>query len=990
MTVRLSRLILLCIPAFAGLTLLPADAMAACTAQGTWSGAFSALPAGTPTPDFSGAADACVRIEADVCVDFDEPAAVHVDSIRIEGALRFRDTADRTLNAHKIVVAAGAGLRVGTQTNRFTHDANIELTDGLDCAASGVGEYVIGDDGAGGLIVSYEPSPTLLDFHPNDMMDGSAEPNRSLLVSPGATLQLHGAERSTTWTTLDAPVANGDTSMTVVEADDWDSDDEIIIASTDFDPAQAQSTWIDSVTAGVGADSITVISGMTEHWSGQLGGSLAGVPDVFASAEVALLSHNVKVFSPDWSDTPNLYPVCGNDAFWAKGAEIKIARHGGDAPLVEIENIEVFNAGKFGSLGHYPIHFHHGGDMLGSYVRGVSVHGSSNRAIVLHGTQRVEIADNVVNDIVGHAYYLERSGQHDTKHNWLSDNLGMGIFDCNPLDVLSVGSSGAAVFYFEDPRNSFVGNVAAGSQFAGFYYAQSSSTDSLVPDASTDNWYMCGDDEIDYTLTVPAAPLDTGGFSYANVWYDDDQYEAWGYAALGAPPECEGAFAHNTAHSTQNGLYANEHRNTFLRIVDFTAYKNAQRATMIKNRGATEMVRLMAADNGSAVWPASHAYHAWYAPSYLVIDSNIVGASANVGDPVFYTADEATIGRSIPNDQTGYDIYGIEVYEGRLHVADTYLQEFPPAPPVAPRHVAAFGRHRAFPFYSNNVDNSVRSVAIAAGSQPLFFEDPGFRENGNPVTDAAGYVSVMLQDLDGSLGTGVRSTFVAADDFIIPGQIAAPAPYLTFLPNANAYFIEDDDVTYGQVLVRWCDVDGPIECNAYHPGTGALGASQNWTQEGQGTGVIGMVQGMQIEDVTDGDILTADHSPDGLHTRLGANVIAGHEFAVDFFSDAALATLHDPGMGDLDPIEAMEVQYRFAPASEAITVSIAVPAVPDEVFVIYGDDASVTPAASSPSALPPMLTEEWYYDAAESRVELYIQPVVNRETVAIYFGFGDQ
>ncbi len=986
---KISRLVLWCLPGLAGVAMFPTQAMASCVAQGTWSAAFSALPAGTPVPDFSGTADSCVRIEPSVCVNFDEPSAVHVDSLRIEGALRFRDTADRTLNAHKIVVAEDAAFRVGTAANRFTHDASIELADGVDCVAAATGEYVIGDDGAGGLAVTYNPAPTLLDFHPNDMMSGTPEPNRSLLVSPGATLQLHGAERSTTWTTLDAPVTNGDTSMVVAEADDWGSGDEIVVTSTDFDP-RADRTWVDFVTAGAGADTINVINGLDEHFSGQLGGSLAGVPDVFGGAEVALLSHNVKVFSPDAFMSDNLAGECGDDVFWTEGAEIKIARHMGTAPRVEIENIEMFNAGKYNVLGHYPIHFHHGGDMLGSYVRGVSVHGSSNRAIVLHGTQRVDVSNNVVNDIVGHAYYLERSGVHDTKHNWISDNLGIGIFDCNPLDGEAIGSSGAAAFYFEDPRNSFVGNVAAGSEFAGFYYAQTSSTRSAETGTSTDNWYMCGDDEIDYTAALPSSPLDTGEFSYTNVWYDDQKYEEWGYAFLGAPVECEGAFAQNTAHSTQNGLYANEHRNTFLRIVDFTAYKNAQRATMIKNRGATEMVRLMAADNGSAVWPASHAYHAWYAPSYLVVDSNIVGESANIGDPTLHTAAEMTAGRSIPNDQPSYDIYGIEVYEGRLHVADTYLQAFPPPPMGAPRNVAAFGRHRAFPFYSNNVDNSVRAVTIDNASQRVFFEDPGFRENGAPVTDAAGYVSVMLQDLDGSLVTsGMPSVIVAADDFILPGQIGALPAYVTDESSWNAYVIERSDLRYGQMLVRWCDAANTIGCNAYDAGTGALLVSRDWSQTGQGTGVIGIVEGMQVEDLTDGDLLTADHSPDGLHTRLGTNLIAGHDFSVDLFADSALATLHDPTVGDLDPIEAMEVQYRFAPASEAITVSIPVPDVPHDVFVIYGDDASVTPSLSLESASSPTLTEEWYYDAAASRVELYLQPAANRESVVVYMGFGD-
>lgn len=957
-----------------GLVAIPSDALAACSAQGTWSGAFAGLGAGIPSPDFSGAADACVRIEPDVCVGFNETGPVYVDSLRVEGTLRFNDTGDRALNAHKIVVTDGGTFRVGTQSNRFTHLAEVQLADGLDCDSSGAGEYVIGDDGAGGLAVSFVANPTLTDFHPNEHGTVIPEPNRSLLVMAGATLQLHGIERATTWTHLTSTVSDGSTSFDVEAADDWFPGDEIVLTSTDFDPRWADRTWVDTVTPTAGSDTIEVVNYVSEHWSGQVGNSVAGLPDVNVAGEVALLSHNVKVWSPDSYASQNLYAECGNDVFFSDGAEIKISRGSGEAPLVEIENIEVFNAGKYDEMGHYPIHFHHGGDLLGSYVRGVSVHGSSNRAIVLHGTQRVELANNVVNEIVGHAYYLERSDVYDTKHNTLVDNIGMGVYDCNPLDI-EIDSTGAAVFYFEDPRNSFVGNVAAGSEFAGFYDAQRSSLDSVETGISLDGWYMCGDDAVDYASALPGLPLDTAAFSYANVWYDDTKYEDWGYTGVGAPINCEGAFAHNTVHSTQNGFYANEHRDTFMRIVDLTAYKNAQRATMIKNKGATEMVGLMAADNGSAVWPASHAYHTWYTPSYLLVNSHIVGESANLGMTLF------------PNDDPTYDIYGVEVYEGRLHVADTHLEMFPPS--AGARAVAAFGRHRAFPFYSNNVDNSVRNVSLDAGSQRLFFEEPYLRENGDAVAHASGYVSVMLQDLDGSLvPSGRRSTIVADHDFIVPGQLGSLPAYVTSPAGWNAHVIEPGDLRYGQILVRWCDTDEEIFCDAY-TGGGVLPPSQAWTQRG---GVFGFVAGMQIEDLTEGDLVTADHSPDGLHSLLGANVILGHEYAVDFWSDDAPVTLLDATAGDLDLIEAMEVQYRFAPTVEPVDLSIPVPAEPTEVYVIYGDDASATPLPSvDVSPLSPATNEEWQYEdtATERRVHLHLQSAAPRETVVVYMGFGD-
>ena len=957
----------------------PSDAHAAppasCTAFGTWNGAFATLPGTDPTPDFNGGVDACVRIEPEACVLFDAASEIHVDSLLVEGGMMFMDTAERTIDAHKIVVGPEAAFVVGTQSDRFDNDANIELTDGLDCDASGGGVYTISDDGTGNLVASWSAAPAdLSDFHPMDHMTHTTEPNASLLVM-GGELQLHGRERTSTWTTLAATVPDEVGNFDVLEADSWDEGDEIVLTSTDFDQGLAEKFIVADVTATGGNDSIVILGDTAyEHFSGQVGSSVPGFPDVYENGEVALLSHNIKVSNPEWSSSTSLGP-CGN-GLYTFGAEIKATRHMGHAPIMKLQNIEVSEAGKFNQMGHYPIHFHHAADVEGSYIRGVSVHDSANRAIVLHGTQRALVEDNVVSDIVGHAYYLERSGTWDTKHNTLTANIGMSVFDCNPLDHGAVGSSGAAVFYFEDHRNSFVGNVAAGSAFAGFYDAQAGSMKSSEDDSDLDDYYMCGDDVVDYSVASPGLPLDTAAFSYANTWYDATQYETWGYTTPTVPVNCEGAFVDNVVHSTQNGYYADEHRNTFMRILGLSAWKNARRATMIKNKGATEMIELMAADNGSAVWPASHAYHQWSAPSYLLAASHLIGLSANLGTTLY------------PNDDPTYDIYGVEVYEGRVHVADTRMELFTPS--GGARNVAAFGRHRSFPFYTNNVDNSVRNISLDAASQRLYFEDPGFRENGEAVSHAAGYASVMLVDSDGSLvPSGTPSIITAAHDFIISGDTTAPDPIASQPAGWNAYVMSTSDIRYGQVILRWCDVTSPLECNAYF--AGSLLPSLAWTQEDQGSGAFGFVEGLHIVDLSDGDVVTSDHAPQGLHTRLGANVIAGHDYALSLWANDGPVVVLDETAGELDEIEAMEVQYRFAPTADAITLSIPVPASPASISVIYGDDPFAT-AVPSTLVATPASTEQWAFEdtATDRRVHLYLQPAVERETVSVLMGFGNQ
>ena len=56
----------------------------------------------------------------------------------------------------------------------------------------------------------------------------------------GGTLNLHG-DRTNTWTKLASTANAGSTSIQVLDAAGWRVGDEIVLASTDFDPRQAES-----------------------------------------------------------------------------------------------------------------------------------------------------------------------------------------------------------------------------------------------------------------------------------------------------------------------------------------------------------------------------------------------------------------------------------------------------------------------------------------------------------------------------------------------------------------------------------------------------------------------------------------------------------------------------------------------------------------------------------------------------------------------------
>ena len=57
--------------------------------------------------------------------------------------------------------------------------------------------------------------------------------------------------------------------------------------------------------------------------------------------------------------------------------------------------MEITHAGQAFRMGRYPVHLHLNGDMSGSYVRGLGIHHSFNRAVNVHGTQNA-LVEHVV------------------------------------------------------------------------------------------------------------------------------------------------------------------------------------------------------------------------------------------------------------------------------------------------------------------------------------------------------------------------------------------------------------------------------------------------------------------------------------------------------------------------------------------------------------------------------------------------------------------
>src|SRR5262249_16423581 len=107
--------------------------------------------------------------------------------------------------------------------------------------------------------------------------------DRGIMLS-GGTLNLHG-DRTNTWTKLAATANAGATSIQVLNASQWKVGDEIVLASTDFDPRQAERRTI----AAISGNNITLDKKLDYMHFGKI------TFDVDERGEVGLLTRNIKI-----------------------------------------------------------------------------------------------------------------------------------------------------------------------------------------------------------------------------------------------------------------------------------------------------------------------------------------------------------------------------------------------------------------------------------------------------------------------------------------------------------------------------------------------------------------------------------------------------------------------------------------------------------------------------------------------------------------------
>ena len=368
----------------------------------------------------------------EVVLDVSPPA---LGGLTIEGKLSFANNADLELITEWVMLHGE--LEIGTEARPHTRKATITLTNNIK------------DEDIGGMGGA------------NDRID------RGILLM-GGTLNLHG-DRKHTWTKLAQTAAAGSNSIQVLDAAGWRVGDEIVLASTDFDPRQAERRTISAIRG----NTITLDKKLEFMHFGKI------TFDVDERGEVGLLTRNIRLqASADAAEAP----FYGGHVM-AMGAS-----------KMFVEGVEFNRMGQNLTLARYPIHWHLVGDAKGQYIRNAAIHDTYNRCVTVHGTNNLQVENNVTYNTVGHCFFLEDGIETGNQYirNLAIQTKCHTSKPCDPTnlapfgatagtnfnttgqdskDVLIPSDNTVSSFWITNPENTYRDNVAAGSDATGFWFA---------------------------------------------------------------------------------------------------------------------------------------------------------------------------------------------------------------------------------------------------------------------------------------------------------------------------------------------------------------------------------------------------------------------------------------------------------------------------------------------------------------------------------------
>ncbi|MXO70989.1 transmembrane domain-containing protein [Altererythrobacter buctensis] len=625
-----------------------------------------------------------------------EPPALR--SLTIQGKLSFADTRDRELATEWIYVQGGE-LEIGTEASPYQHRATITLTDAVP------GENI------------------------NTMGD------RGIMLMAG-TLNLHG-NRAHSWTKLARTAERGAREIEVLDAGDWRVGDQIVLASTDFDPRQAERRHIAAIRGNV----LTLDQPLEYMHFGQI------TYGVDQRGEVGMLSRNIVIQSSEDSQ--------GNGFGGHIMAMIQSKMY--------VNGIELNRMGQHMNLARYPIHWHMIGEGQGQYIRNSAIHDTYSRCVTVHGTNNLRVENNVTFNNVGHCFFLEDGAETG---NQFVRNLGImtkchPTLPCQPTNlvlahqgtdgqrsphVLIPSDNTASTFWITNPDNVYRDNVAAGSDQIGFWIA--------LPQHPTGQFEGTEVSARTWPRRTPIREF-SGNIAHSN--FDGVMFDRG--------PRPDGTFNIGGAGHISRADPGDEASELVPSVIDnLTAYKN--RNGGIWSRGEYHLyTNLKLADN------AIGFTHAASAPGIAPYTSRVenalfVGESENVGNPT--RPEEVAYGRSLPAESPDFPIRGYEYYDYHHQVVNSRFVNY-----VANdlRDAGAIS-YLLFTSFGMSTENSVEGLTFE-NAKPVSFP-PITRRWASDYGGRAAYRSAAFHDIDGSVG-GIPGATIVIDNGIASDEATCVA-----------------------------------------------------------------------------------------------------------------------------------------------------------------------------------------------------------------------
>ncbi len=529
--------------------LVPLLASAASAAQSTprqlrWSDPASWPERGfqVPTPG----ADVVIDNGRDILLDL--PNA-RLGSLRIAQGSRFTVSAQTSTITLEHVIVQG-DLTLGTETNPFAQD----------------------------LTITFNGDPDLHDIADDLPPEMEIHGTRGIFVLDG-TLSIHGSAPDDTWGRLESAdlavmEVSGSDIRVMRNAEDapitWLPGDDLVISPTDYFGTIADSTsLVHQVVSTQVAGEYTIappIPASSPRWAlpQYLHGEGATGPDIRTYAPAVPLPETNQDLADDTPVCVDQRAYVGNlsrniciqsadDRLWNEeqfGVHIMVMRMSAAAmPSAKVEGIEIRRAGQRNKIGRYPFHWHMHAYQQATgypcdaepdvnapdpaylsyatdqYFRKNSIHESRNRGIVIHGTNHVEVSDNVLYDIEGHGIFLEDGSE---RFNTIERNLILRVRNTSTLVLDGADQAGMIVgredipalklhetsnkrgssgLWISNPDNWIRENVVADTASAGFWLAFSYRTVGLSSHAKVE-----GPDRTMHPMRPYWMPIPKDGF----------------------------------------------------------------------------------------------------------------------------------------------------------------------------------------------------------------------------------------------------------------------------------------------------------------------------------------------------------------------------------------------------------------------------------------------------------------------------------------------